>query len=141
MAELQRKADEAQREESGARALAARSQADLEDLSSAYNNLEIHSFKLEQDLRTLQHSSPPAGMPASDLPLPYGYVNSRGWIVGALISVAGLHHKYQSGQGTAAHEFIESYLSRCSSDRKVGEMVQCSISSGPAAKVLEYQCA
>ena len=68
IAELQRRMEEAQRMEAEAHALAARSQEDLKQLSIAYSSL-----------KDLQQSSPSAGIPASNLPLPYKLAGQRLW--------------------------------------------------------------
>ena len=56
---MQRQEEEARREYAAARGAAAKSEAELEDLSAAYNGLEAHAFQLEQQLHALQQ---PAGV-------------------------------------------------------------------------------
>ena len=58
---MQREEEEARREFAAARGAAAKSEAELEDLSAAYNGLEAHAFQLEQQLRALQQAAAPAG--------------------------------------------------------------------------------
>lgn len=58
---MQRQEEEARREFTAARGAAAKSEAELEDLSAAYNGLEAHAFQLEQQLRALQQAAAPAG--------------------------------------------------------------------------------
>ena len=49
--DLQQQLEAARQQAEDARAAVAKSEADLEDLSGAYNTLEAHAFKLEGQLR------------------------------------------------------------------------------------------
>ena len=52
--DLQQQLAAAQQQAEDSRAAVAKSEADLEDLSGAYNTLEAHAFKLEGQLRAQQ---------------------------------------------------------------------------------------
>jgi len=52
--DLQQQLAVARQQAEDARAVVAKSEADLEDLSGAYNTLEAHAFKLEGQLRSQQ---------------------------------------------------------------------------------------
>ena len=54
--DLQQRLSAAQQQAEDAQAAVAKSEADLEDLSGAYNTLEAHAFKLEGQLREQQRT-------------------------------------------------------------------------------------
>jgi chromosome segregation ATPase len=54
--DLQQRLSAAQKQAEDAQAAVAKSEADLEDLSGAYNTLEAHAFKLEGQLREQQQT-------------------------------------------------------------------------------------
>lgn len=55
VSELQSKLAAADEERQSAAARCERVQGEMQDLSEAYNNLEVHSYQLEAQIRRLQH--------------------------------------------------------------------------------------